>query len=105
MNWIDRTYTGKEKLWKVFWFGYAAPFFPCLIAFKIFMEKAASLPTGAPLVVFLAIFIYQAWLAIALWQCAPNVKHRVFYYLARIFAALLGVMALGAALQVLRFLS
>jgi hypothetical protein len=102
MNWIDRTYSGQERLWKVFWLGFIAPLIPLTIGLGVFKETSGSLPSWAAFVFFIVVFLYQAWLAIAMWRCAPNVKHRAFYFLGRLFAAFLVLMLLAAALQFLK---
>jgi hypothetical protein len=102
MNWIDRTYTGQERLWKVFWLGYIAPLLPLTIAFGIFKETGVGAPSWVSATFFIAVFLYQAWLAIAMWRCAPNVKRRTFFFLGRVFAVFIGLMTLGAALQFLK---
>ena len=99
MNWIDRAYTGQERLWKVFWLGFCAPLLPFTIALGIFKETSERLPSWATLTFFLATCLYQTWLAIAMWRCAPNVKHRTFYFLARLFAISFAIMVLSALLQ------
>lgn len=102
MNWIDRTYVGREQLWKVFWFGFIAPLLPLTVAFGIFKETATRLPSWVSFAFFVTVFLYQAWLTIATWRCAPNVKYRVFFYVGRLFAIFQGLMLLAAALQFLR---
>ena len=68
----------------------------------VFKETSGSLPSWAAFVLFIVVFMYQAWLAIAMWRCAPNVKHRAFYFLGRLFAAFQVLMLLAAALQFLK---
>jgi len=102
MNWIDRTYTGQERLWKVFWVGYVVPLLPLTIAFGIFKETAASAPSWISFVFVTTVILYQAWLAIAMWRCAPNVKRRTFFFLGRMFAVFMGLMTLAAALQLIK---
>jgi threonine/homoserine/homoserine lactone efflux protein len=101
MNWIDRTYSGEERLWKVFWLGYMAPLLPLTIGFGIYKEKSANFPAWVGFVFLMVILLYQAWLAIAMWHCAPNVKHRAFYFLGRLVAGLMGVMVIAAGFQLL----
>ena len=97
MNWIDRTYSGQSPLWKVFWFGWVAPLLPLTGAVGIFNETVERTPSWAHFAFFLAVFLYQAWLAVSMWRCAPNVKYRAFFWLARIFAVVIGLGLFAAA--------
>ena len=99
MNWIDRTYSGQSPLWKVFWFGYVAPLLPLTIAIGILKETAARIPSFASFAFFLVIFLYQAWLAVSMWRCAPNVRYRAFFWLGRIVATITGLGLFAAALN------
>lgn len=102
MNIIDRGYTGQIRLWKLFWFGYVIPLFPLTIALGILKETSSSMPSWLSFLFVMLALLYQAWLAIAMWRCSPNVKHRVFHYLGRVFSCFLGLMVLAAALQLLK---
>lgn len=102
MNWIDRTYMGQERLWKVFWLGYMAPLLPLTIALGIFKETVTKLSSWVSFGFVVILLIYQAWLAIAMWRCAPNVKHEVFFFLGRVFATILAITAAGGVLQFIK---
>lgn len=97
MNWIDLAYKGHMRLWKVFWFGYVAPLLPLSVAFQLYKETADRLPSWVGVVGFLVVFVYQVWLAIALWRCAPNVNRPGFRRLGRAFAVFVGLLTLAAA--------
>lgn len=101
-NWIGRAYTGQVRLWKVFWFGYVAPLLPLSVVFQLYKETADRLPSWVGLVGFLAVFLYQVWLAIALWRCAPNVNRPSLRRLARVFAVFMGLVTLAVALNFLK---
>jgi hypothetical protein len=101
-NWIIRAYKGHVRLWKVFWLGYVAPLLPLSVVFQLYKETADRLPSWVGLVGFLAGFLYQAFLAVALWRCAPNVDRPIFRRLARAFAVFVGLITLAAALNSLK---
>ena len=102
MNIIDRGYTGQIRLWKLFWFGYVIPLFPLTIVLGIFKETSSSIPSWLSFAFVMVALLYQAWLAVAMWRCSPNVKHRAFYFLGRVFSCFLGLMVFAAALQLLK---
>ena len=95
-NWIALAYTGQVRLWKVFWFGYVVPLVPLTIARGIYKEVARDLPSWVGFVCVALVCLYQAWLVIALWRCAPNVKRPQIRRLARGFAVFLGFMTLAS---------
>jgi len=101
-NWIIRAYVGQVRLWKVFWFGYVAPLLPLSVVFQLYRETADRLPSWVGLLGFLAGFLYQAWLVVALWRCAPNVNQPSLRRLARVFAVFMGLITLAAALNFLK---
>ncbi len=96
-NWIERGYNGQVRLWKIFWFGYVAPLLPLSVVFQLYKETSDRLPSWVGLVGFLAIFLFQVWLVVALWRCAPNVNRPSFRRLGRAFAVFLGIVTLAAA--------
>lgn len=100
MNWLDRTYRGQTRLWRVFWFGFALPLLPLTAAIGV--VKEARPPDGVVFSLFLLLLIYQAWLAVVLWRCAPNTDRPLWRRLARILAVVLGLLTLTAALQQLQ---
>ena len=102
MNWIDRMYSGQSPLWKVFWFGYVTPLVPLTIAMGVFKETVSRIPSWASFSFVMAIFLYQAWLAVSMWRCAPNVKYRAFFWIGRVIAVITGMSLLAAALNFLK---
>ena len=102
MNWIDSAYAGKQKLWKVFWFGWGAPLVPLVIAVNIYRELATRIPSWVGIVLILLLLLYYAWLSIALWRCAPNASSGFGKFLGRAFAVLLALLTLAGALRFLR---
>ena len=99
MNWIDRTYSGQSPLWKVFWLGYTAPLLPLTIALGVLKETPALIPSWVSYAFLLIIFLYQAWLTVSMWRCAPNVRYRAFFWLGRIVATTTGLGLLAAGIN------
>lgn len=97
-NFLDRAFAGQVPLWKIFWLGYIAPLVPLTIAASIFKETSASAPSWVSSAFFIVVFIYQAWLAVAAWRCAPNVKRRVFFSFGRMFAVWVGLVTIYSGL-------
>ena len=102
MNWIDKTYSGKERLSKVFWLGYALPLIPIAIATRMVLERMDELPEWLLFALGVAVFLYNAWLVVSLWRCAPNSSRRTYYFLGRAFSVVLGISLFAAAMQLLR---
>jgi intracellular septation protein A len=99
INWFLRMYSGQSPLWKVFWFGWVTPLIPLTVAANIFKETVGHISSWIPFAFFLGIFLYQAWLAVSLWRCAPNVTLRVCFWLARIFSVILWLGLFAAGLE------
>ncbi|MEM5340670.1 hypothetical protein V4C56_13705 [Paraburkholderia azotifigens] len=77
-------WAGNEPLWKVWW-GLGIP--SCAIVILINAYVLYVLPLPTPRVIWISAIVVQivliaAWSRTA-WLCAPNVKHRVWMYLAR----------------------
>jgi hypothetical protein len=101
MNVIDRVYRGEARLWKVFWFGLFLP--SCLLFFiaQITKELGSGRPwwLGWPLQTL--VLLYSLWIAVGLWACAPNVKTRFFFWVARTFSAVQFLSILASFLRML----
>jgi hypothetical protein len=80
-NFYAESYSGKEKAWRVFFFGYLILLFPYAIFFGVFKNSPDVL-------YFMSVvrLIYNLWLIIALWKCSPNVSYRFFNILTKVFA-------------------
>ena len=93
MKWIDRAYSGQARLWQVFWIGYVAVVTCFGLAYAGMMAVYASPAVfgvwGA------GALAYKAYIALALWRCAPNTAHASLAALARVFAAFLMIAAVG----------
>ncbi len=73
---------GRERLWKVFWFGggLAGAIFWILVTLSM---GAGAIPPGAGLALFI---LYELWISISIWTCAANVENPLWGYLARAVA-------------------
>ena len=74
------SYSGNEKAWKVFFFGYVLLLFPYAVFFGIFNNNPDAL-------YFMLVIrlIYNVWLIVALWKCSPNVSSKFFNILTKVF--------------------
>lgn len=80
-NFYAKSYSGNEKAWKVFFYGYVILLFPYAIFYGIFKNSPDAL-------YFMSVIrlIYNAWLIVALWKCSPNVSNKFFSILTKVFA-------------------
>lgn len=96
-TWIANAYSGRAKLWKVFWIGYVGTLLPVTILANIAKETAVKTPTSmVAFAVFLAVFVLYAWLAVSMWRCSRNSSHRAFTLLGRLWAIVLGIFLISA---------
>lgn len=86
MNVIDRVYKGEIKLWKTFWYGYAIPLIPISIATNILRETSHLYSSWITYLSIGILFLYNVWIGIGLFRCAPNVRYRVFFWVGRFFS-------------------
>lgn len=101
LSWFGRAYDGQAKLWQVFWLGYVLPIFPVVIATNIAKELGAKSPSSwLPFIIFVVVWVYYVWIAISLWRCAPNSRGRVYLFLGRTWAVVLGIIILSGLLVI-----
>ena len=108
MEFINRIWSGKEKLWKVFWiwnflifhiFDVLAVliFFVAIFPVQVYMlaQNDPSISVGYPFTLLdafyallgfcfiLFVLAYTVWVLVALWRSAFNSSKRIYGYLAR----------------------
>lgn len=96
-TWISKAYSGEAKLWKVFWFGYAATLLPVTILSNIAKEMVVKTPASIfAFIVLLAVWLLYIWLGISMWRCSRNSSHRAYMLLGRLWSIVLGIFVLSA---------
>jgi hypothetical protein len=78
-------YSGHEKAWKVFVFGYAIWLFPYSVVYGI------SNLLHAAFYVLLIRVIYNVWLCISMWKCSVNTKKKISNIFSKLFAAVIAL--------------
>jgi hypothetical protein len=81
MNYILNNFTGKNRLWEVFWLHN-------ILLGGLITSATDSLLDSDSLVLLITV-AWGVWVFAGLWQCAFNTKWKVFGYLAR------GIVVLG----------
>ena len=88
---IIAAWSGKEKLWKVFWLYN----FILGTAIGYAIDYVAGLGLIIEIAVFTVVLIWAIWVLVALWRCAFNSRWRGWGYVCRGVVVLsLGVAAL-----------
>jgi len=94
MNAIKASWTGNERLWKVFWI-YNWLFGTAIGVGSEAAEKA--LPWPALLVISLFTVVYAIWVIVSLWRCAFNASWRGWGYIVRVMVVVtvIGMVLVG----------
>ena len=103
---FSRAASGNERLYKVFW----VLWMPFLLLTMIARKFAAGAPSDGvdrssvwpEYVGLIAFGIAAAWLLIAMWRCAPNVRLRIWFWLSRVYVVIQFLGLLQAALMLAR---
>ncbi|AHE31048.1 Uncharacterised protein [Burkholderia pseudomallei] len=97
---LKNAWAGNEPLWKVWW-GLGIPMGATMVLINACVRYVVQLPTPniflMPLLC-VQIALVAAWVRTA-WICAPNVRHRLWMYLARIWLVLWLLSQVQQALQ------
>ena len=93
---LGRWWSGKERLVIVYWGSMAI-----LVALYLaaFVTRDLALPSSVDTAVNIVGFGVYLFLAVAIWSCAFNVKHRVWGYLVRIQVGVGVVNSIGTILR------
>ncbi|KVU91680.1 hypothetical protein WK76_15650 [Burkholderia ubonensis] len=86
---LKNAWGGNEPLWKVWW-GLGVPTGAIILLINTYVMYVLPRPTSNVFLIpalCVQLTVVAAWARMA-WICAPNVKHRVWMYLARIWLVL-----------------
>ena len=81
---------GKQKLWKAFWllgFIFQILFFYFLL-FLLYVGMLLKLTWSIKITVFLLSNIYTVWILVSIWNCAYNVKNKIWGNISRVIVVL-----------------
>ena len=83
-------WNGERKLWKAFWimgFAFQILFFYFLL-FLSYIGFLFGLTWSIKVTVFLISNIYTIWILVSIWNCAYNVKNKIWGDLSRVIVVL-----------------
>ena len=81
---------GEQKLWKAFWilgFIFQILFFYFLL-FLLYVGMLLKLTWSIKITVFLLSNIYTIWILVSIWNCAYNVKDKIWGDISRVIVVL-----------------
>ena len=81
---------GKQKLWKAFWvmgFVFQILIFYFLL-FLLYIGQLIGLTWSIKITVFLISNIYTIWILVSIWNCAYNVKNKIWGDISRVIVVL-----------------
>ena len=81
---------GEKKLWKAFWvmgFVFQILIFYFLL-FLLYAGQSIGLTWSIKITVFLISNIYTIWILVSIWNCAYNVKKKIWGDLSRVIVVL-----------------
>ena len=83
-------WNGERKLWKAFWimgFVFQILFFYFLL-FLSYIGFLFGLTWSIKVIIFLISNIYTIWISVSIWNCAYNVKNKIWGDLSRVIVVL-----------------
>ena len=83
-------WNGERKLWKTFWimgFVFQILFFYFLL-FLSYIGFLFGLTWSIKVIIFLISNIYTIWILVSIWNCAYNVKNKIWGDLSRVIVVL-----------------
>ena len=89
-NFLLSYWNGKQKLWKAFWvmgFVFQILFFYFLL-FLLYLGLLIGLTWSIKIIIFLISNIYTIWILVSIWNCAYNVKNKIWGNLSRVVVVL-----------------
>ena len=81
---------GEQKLWKAFWllgFVFQILFFYFLL-FLLYVGMLLKLTWSIKITIFLLSNIYTVWILVSIWNCAYNVKNKIWGDVSRLVVVL-----------------
>lgn len=84
-NFLLNYWNGKEKLWKAFWImGFLFQFiFIFILILLNYLGLYIGLTWSIKIIIFLISNLYTIWIFVSIWNCAYNVKNKIWGDLAR----------------------
>ena len=89
-NFLLSYWYGKQKLWKAFWllgFVFQILFFYFLL-FLLYVGMLLKLTWSIKITIFLLSNIYTVWILVSIWNCAYNVKTKIWGDISRLIVVL-----------------
>ena len=83
-------WNGERKLWKAFWvmgFVFQILFFYFLL-FLLYVGMLLKLTWSIKITIFLLSNIYTVWILVSIWNCAYNVKNKIWGNISRVIVVL-----------------
>ena len=83
-------WNGEQKLWKAFWllgFIFQILFFYFLL-FLLYVGMLLKLTWSIKITIFLLSNIYTVWILVSIWNCAYNVKNKIWGDISRLIIVL-----------------
>ena len=83
-------WNGEQKLWKAFWllgFIFQILFFYFLL-FLLYVGMLLKLTWSIKITIFLLSNIYTVWILVSIWNCAYNVKTKIWGNISRLIVVL-----------------
>ena len=83
-------WNGERKLWKAFWvmgFVFQILFFYFLL-FLLYLGLLIGLTWSIKIIIFLISNIYTIWILVSIWNCAYNVKNKIWGNISRLIVVL-----------------
>ena len=85
------SWRGASSLYRAFWLQAVPINLAFFFSGVLVGYLAGDFPQLSKLVLLVGplYLLFSLWLCVALWRCAPNTNHRLWFYVARIFASLI----------------
>ena len=76
---------GKEKLWKAFWImGFFLQFIVAyVLLFLLYLGSSIGLTWSIKIIIFILSNVYTIWIWVSIWNCAYNVKKKIWGHISR----------------------
>jgi len=99
---LARCFSGELQLWKAFWLVYLPVALILTLTRKALAEHASR--TGETTALYFGILlslVFGVWIVISIWRCAPNVKWRAMFFMARAWAIVNAMAIVTSAMSLL----
>lgn len=99
---LARCFSGELELWKAFWLIYFPVATILTLTRKVLTEHASR--TGETTALYFGILlslVFGVWIVISIWRCAPNVKWRAMFFIARAWAIINAMVIITSAMSLL----